>query len=159
MCMPTVTRMTTTIDTPALLRLQSWLSPAFPVGAYAYSHALERAVEAGWVTDCTSLVDWLEADLWHGAGRMDGVFFAQAWRAADARDLPSLVAAAELAAAMRSTLEFALESTAQGIVKLTTTKTHREGKRLPVWLCGNRCGCDLSPGRKRLGACGAMVNG
>ena len=31
---------------PALLRLLTWLSPAFPTGAFAYSHGLEWAVEA-----------------------------------------------------------------------------------------------------------------
>ena len=30
----------------ALLRLQSWLSPAFPTGSYSYSHGLEWAVRA-----------------------------------------------------------------------------------------------------------------
>jgi hypothetical protein len=30
----------------ALLRLQSWISPAFPIGAYSYSHGIEWAVEA-----------------------------------------------------------------------------------------------------------------
>ncbi len=35
----------------ALLRLQSWLSPAFPTGSYSYSHALEWAVEAGHIHD------------------------------------------------------------------------------------------------------------
>ena len=30
-----------------LLRLLAWLSPAFPTGAYAYSHGLEQAVEDG----------------------------------------------------------------------------------------------------------------
>ncbi len=122
MGMATPTGMTTTIDTPALLRLQNWLSPAFPVGAYAYSHALERAVEAGWVTGRTNLVDWLEADLRYGAGRVDGIFFAAAWRAAEARNLSELIAVAELAAAMRSTAEFALESAAQGQAFLATLR-------------------------------------
>jgi hypothetical protein len=39
----------------AFLRLQSWLSPAFPTGAYSYSHGLEWAVEAGDVHDRSSL--------------------------------------------------------------------------------------------------------
>ncbi len=30
----------------SLLRLLAWLSPAFPTGAYAYSHGLEWAVES-----------------------------------------------------------------------------------------------------------------
>jgi urease accessory protein len=47
----------------ALLRLQSWLSPAFPIGSYSYSHSLEWAVEAGYIHDRKSLVEWLEADL------------------------------------------------------------------------------------------------
>ena len=42
---------------PALLRLLTWLSPSFPVGAYSYSHGLEYAVEAGLVRDRESLRD------------------------------------------------------------------------------------------------------
>src|SRR5262249_2438233 len=52
----------------ALLRLQTWLSPTFPSGAYSYSHGLEWAVEAGYVHDRDGLVDWLDADLRHGSG-------------------------------------------------------------------------------------------
>ena len=39
----------------AILPLLAWLSPSYPVGAYAYSHGLEWAVEAGDVADETSL--------------------------------------------------------------------------------------------------------
>ena len=77
--METTTRMT--IDAAKLMRLQSWLSPAFPTGAYSYSHGLERAVEAGMVSDRGTLVDWLDADLRFGSGRADGIFFAETWRA------------------------------------------------------------------------------
>ena len=42
-------------EAPLLL----WLSPAFPVGAFAYSHGLEWAVEAGDVADAASLSAWL----------------------------------------------------------------------------------------------------
>lgn len=77
-------RTTMTIDAAQYLRLQSWFSPAFPIGAFSYSHGLEWAVHDGSVTDRASLVAWLEADLRHGSGRMDAMFFAQAWRAADA---------------------------------------------------------------------------
>src|SRR5215813_5647934 len=69
-----------------LLRLQSWLSPAFPVGSYSYSHGLEWAVEAGHVHDRKSLVDWLEADLCYGSGRNEAIFFREAWRCAVADD-------------------------------------------------------------------------
>ena len=66
----------------ALLRMQSWLSPAFPNGAYSYSHGLEWAVEAGHIHDRKSLVDWLEADLCYGSGRNEAIFFSEAWRCA-----------------------------------------------------------------------------
>src|ERR1700754_847298 len=68
--------------TPALLKLQSWLSPAFPIGAYSYSHGLEWAVEQGTVKDRASLSDWLDADLRFGSGRNDAIFFCEAWRGA-----------------------------------------------------------------------------
>ena len=78
----TITHMST--DAAKLMRLMSWLSPAFPIGAYSYSHALERAVETGAVRDHITLVDWLDADLRYGAGRTDGIFFAETWRAVTA---------------------------------------------------------------------------
>jgi urease accessory protein len=106
----------------ALLRLQSWLSPAFPTGSYSYSHGLEWAVEAGHVHDRKSLVDWLEADLCHGSGRNDAIFFSEAWRRAKADDLVNLIEVAELAGAFRGTSEFALESSQQGAACLATLR-------------------------------------
>ena len=107
---------------PALLRLQSWLSPAFPTGSYSYSHGLEWAVEAGHIHDRASLVDWLEADLCHGSGRNDAIFFSAAWRRAKADDLANLIEVAELAGAFRGTSEFALESSQQGAACFATLR-------------------------------------
>ena len=107
---------------PALLRLQSWLSPAFPTGAYSYSHGLEWAVEAGYINDRKSLVDWLDSDLCYGSGRNEAIFFCQAWRCAMKHDRPKLFEIAELAAALRGTSEFALESSQQAAACLTTLR-------------------------------------
>jgi urease accessory protein len=104
----------------ALLRLQSWLSPAFPTGSYSYSHAIEWAVEAGHIHDRKGLVDWLEADLYYGSGRNEAIFFIQAWRAVINDDRKKLFEIAELAAAFRSTSEFALETSQQGTACLAT---------------------------------------
>jgi urease accessory protein len=106
----------------ALLRLQSWLSPAFPTGSYSYSHGLERAVEAGNVYDRKSLVDWLEVDLCYGSGRNEGIFFCEAWRCAIDDDRAKLFEIAELAAAFRGTSEFALESSQQATACLATLR-------------------------------------
>lgn len=101
------------VSSLALLRLQSWLSPTFPNGAYSYSHALEWAVEAGHVGDRESLVDWLDADLCHGSARNEAIFFSQAYRCTRDDDPATLMRVAELAAASRGTSEFALESSQQ----------------------------------------------
>src|SRR5499426_4349790 len=89
----------------SLIRLQHWLSPAFPTGAYSYSHGLEWAIEAGNIDDRESLVDWLEADLRYGSGRNEAIFFSVSWRCALDADPASLLAIAELAAAFRGTSE------------------------------------------------------
>ncbi len=106
----------------ALLRLQSWLSPAFPTGSYSYSHGLEWAVEAGHIDDRKSLVDWLEADLCCGAGRNEAIFFVETYRSAIDEDRAKLFEIAELAAAFRGTSEFALESSQQAAACLTTLR-------------------------------------
>ncbi len=67
--MRTGTRMTE--DGGALLRLLQLVSPALPVGAYAYSQGLEPAVAAGWVRDEDSLRDWLFGVLEHSLCRID----------------------------------------------------------------------------------------
>src|SRR6516165_3980933 len=106
----------------ALLRLQSWLSPAFPTGAYSYSHGLEWAVEAGDIHDRSSLVDWLEADLCYGSGRNEAIFFSEAYRCVIESNQAGLTRVAELAAAFRGTSEFALESSQQATACLTTLR-------------------------------------
>ena len=106
----------------ALLRQQSWLSPAFPTGAYSYSHGIEWAVEAGYIYDRESLVDWLDADLRYGSGRNEAIFFFEAWNSAKRDQADKLAEVAELAAAFRGTSEFALESSQQATACLATLR-------------------------------------
>jgi len=105
-----------------VLRLQSWLSPAFPTGAYSYSHGLEWAVAAADIHDRDSLVDWLDADLRFGSGRNEAIFFGEAWRCASADDRAKLFAVAELAGALRATSELALESAQQAAACLAVLR-------------------------------------
>jgi urease accessory protein len=101
-------------EAAALYRLMTWLSPAFPVGAFSYSSGIEWAVEAGDIGDAASLADWLAAMLADGPGFCDGVFLAQAHRAAASRDEARLRGVAELAAAFVPSRERQLETSAQG---------------------------------------------
>jgi urease accessory protein len=97
-----------------LLRLLTWLSPAFPVGGYAFSHGLETAVADGLVGDGPSLRDWIAINLEQGSGRTDGALLAAAFRAVAAQDGERLDAVAERADVFRATAELALESRAEG---------------------------------------------
>jgi urease accessory protein len=106
----------------SFLRLQSWLSPAFPNGAYSYSHGIEWAVEVGAIHDRESLIDWLDADLCYGSGRNEAIFFIEAFRSAADYDFARLSDIAELAAAFRGTPEFALESSQQATAYLATLR-------------------------------------
>ncbi len=106
----------------ALYRLMTWLSPSYPLGAYSYSHGLEYAVEAGFVSDRVSLRDWVTTAVTAGAGRSDGALLVAAWRAAAQSDHVALDAIVELGGAWRGTAETALESRAQGAAFLATTR-------------------------------------
>ena len=113
MIMITIMRTTTIMTEASLLPLFAWLSPSYPVGAYAYSHGLEWAVETGDVKDRETLLRWIYDVMRHGGGRNDAILFAEAYRAA--RDDPSCIAGiAELAAALAPTRERKLETIQQG---------------------------------------------
>lgn len=95
-------------------RLLVWFSPAFPIGAFSFSHGLEWAVESGDVHDRASLEQWLAALLDFGSGWTDAVLFACAHRAVQRGDRKKLAEAAELAVALQPSRERRLEATMQG---------------------------------------------
>jgi urease accessory protein len=128
----------------ALLRLQSWLSPTFPNGAYSYSHGLEWAVEAGQVDSRGGLVDWLEADLCYGSGRNEAIFFGEAYRNALDHEQARLTQVAEVAAASRGTAEFALESAQQATACLSTLRKVWPDNLLD-WLSDTLFGLQMPP--------------
>lgn len=91
-----------------------WMSPSFPVGAFAFSHGLEKLVEDGIITGRHDLDEWL-ADLASiGSLRNDLILAAEAWRAAMALDALRLETASELALALQPSSERHLEAVTQG---------------------------------------------
>ncbi len=98
----------------AHLPLMVWLSPSFPVGAFAYSHGLEWAFESGDLHDAATLRDWLEALVVHGSLRNDLILFACAARAIEASNEAALAEIAELALALANSAERRLETVTQG---------------------------------------------
>lgn len=99
-----------TTDAQVMLLFQ-WLSPAYPVGGFAYSHGLEWAVAEGDVADAADLRLWLDDVLAEGAGRCDAILLAVAHAAPDAAALAEVEAAARALAPSR---ERRFETGAQG---------------------------------------------
>jgi urease accessory protein len=74
-------------DPHALLRLCHLVSPALPVGAYAYSQGLEYAVQAAWVHDEASALEWLQGLSHSSVGTLDLPILLRlhgAWSVSDA---------------------------------------------------------------------------
>jgi urease accessory protein len=106
--------------TAELLKLLTFLSPAFPVGAFSYSHGLEWQIDCGAIRTADTLQAWLSDLLEVGSAWNDCVLFAEAHRAAAAGDQPRLYAVADVAGAISASRERHLESTAQGRAFLDT---------------------------------------
>lgn len=130
----TMTPDATAISESALYQLMTWLSPAFPVGGYTYSHGIEYAVEAGLVTDRVSLTRWVTGILLHGSGGVDATFAGAAWKAASTGDGEELARVAEYAEVFRGTAEIALESRAQGRAFLDAIRRAWPHPKLEVWM-------------------------
>ncbi len=105
----------------SLLRLMTWLSPSYPVGAYTYSHGLENAVEVGALKTVEDAYQWLRGVVCFGAGQSDVVLLRHAYQAILDRDNETLFKIAELAEAFCGTEELALETMAQGRAFLDIT--------------------------------------
>jgi urease accessory protein len=68
-----------TTDQGSLLLLLTWMSPAFPTGAFAYSHGLEWAIDTGTVRSAQDLKGWIGDLVERGSGWNDAVLFARCW--------------------------------------------------------------------------------
>lgn len=69
------------MSTDAILTLTQWLSPGFPVGAFAYSHGLETAIVSGAIASVDELDTWLRDLIAFGGGQADVVLLSAAYHA------------------------------------------------------------------------------
>jgi urease accessory protein len=99
--------MPTDIEASQLLLLLNWMSPAFPIGSFAYSHGLEFAIAENEVTTQKAVEAWIADLITQGSGWNDAVLFAQVWNG-DSEELN------ELALSMASSSERYLETTQLG---------------------------------------------
>lgn len=149
--MTTATTTTTPITMPetagadGLMTLVRWLSPAFPLGSFAYSHGLEAAVAAGDVRTGRDLRDWVGDLIGHGSGRIDAVLLAESLR--DGADHAAL---ADVARAMAASKERLAETVEQGaaFVRTVNALTGRDDPPAPLPVAVGRAaaGLGLPPG-------------
>lgn len=98
--------------TSDLQKLLTWLSPAFPVGAFAWSAGLETAIVSRLVHDRRTAQDWISGALLHGSLRTDAILLAHAHRSP--RSPEKLLDLADLCLALTPALERAAETTQTG---------------------------------------------
>lgn len=97
---------------PDLLAI--WLSPSFPVGAFAFSHGLEKLLDRGAIGDGAALKAWLCDLLRHGSAAIDLIILAEAWRATISGSCEEVSEINDLAIALQPSAERHLETTTQG---------------------------------------------
>jgi urease accessory protein len=69
-----------------MLRLWQLISPALPVGAYAYSAGLETACDAGWIANEAQTREWIAGQLGHSLAALDVPLLARLYAAWQAKD-------------------------------------------------------------------------
>ena len=101
----------TTMPTDPLtrLRLMQLVSPTLPIGAFTYSQGLEWAVEAGWLSDVASLVDWLEGLIDDGLGGLELPLLYRLHRACEQDDPVAVEHWGSMLYASRETFELRAE--------------------------------------------------
>ena len=96
------------------LRLLQLVSPSLPIGAFAYSRGLEKAVELGWARDEASARAWISGLMEHQLARLDAPVLARMHRALARGDMESARDWALWLEACRETHELREESRAMG---------------------------------------------
>src|SRR5688572_19705691 len=99
----------------SLLHLMHLVSPALPVGAYAYSQGLEYAVDSGWLKNEKDLTDWLRGVMLQGFGQLDAPVMLRCLNAWHDGNLTSLRKWNDFLLACRETQELLLEDTQIGM--------------------------------------------
>lgn len=123
----------------ALYKLQSWLSPAYPVGAYAFSHGLENAVERGFVSGAATAAEWIDDIITVGNGFADLVFVRAAWQASG--DDAQTAEVTNYALAFQVSCELRTETIAQGDAFLRVTADAWPGERIAALRAATSDGC------------------
>jgi urease accessory protein len=146
--------MAITTEPQQLLHLLAFMSPAFPVGSFAYSHGLERAIDDGTVTSADEVREWIASLLVHGNGWNDAVLFSQAYDASDKVRLEI----DELALALAASRERALETSdlGQSFANAVATFSTSEAMNFKTYPVAVAAACQKTCIDKRTGLLGYL---
>lgn len=98
-----------------LLHLLHLVSPALPVGAYAYSQGQEYAVDRGWLSTPGALAEWIRGVLRHSVGYLDLPLLPRLYQAWQAGDMVRVDHWNSFARGNRETAELLLEDEQLGV--------------------------------------------
>ncbi|MFK7861315.1 MAG: urease accessory protein UreF [Granulosicoccus sp.] len=114
-------------DASAALTLQTWMSAAFPTGAFSFSHGLETAISDGRIADAQSCESWIAGIMQHGTGWNDAVFIASSFStvAEHLPLLPDITESHDSAARMGGVLPASLRSINELALALCTGAERR----------------------------------
>ena len=95
---------------PKTHKVMAWLSPSFPLGAFAYSHGLEFEISEGNVSTSEELYEWLKDILRFGSVWNDLVLFCNSYKT----DVNSLNELSDIAKAFAQSKERYYETIEMG---------------------------------------------
>ena len=76
-----------------LITVMQWLSPAFPIGGFAYSHGLEWAIDKGHVSNSEELKKWISDLLEYGSLKNDAILIKLVLQGSDPKEINELAMA------------------------------------------------------------------
>ena len=76
-----------------LITVMQWLSPAFPIGGFAYSHGLEWAINKGYVSNREELQKWISDLLEYGSLKNDAILINLVLQGSDPKEINELAMA------------------------------------------------------------------
>src|SRR5690606_18529197 len=103
------------MNSPALLKLMHLVSPALPVGAYAYSGGQEYAVDSGWIKTDAEIANWIRGIMHYSMANLDLPVLTRLYRAWETEEKESVNYWNNYLRACRESKELLLEDEQMGL--------------------------------------------